>query len=282
MSHSSDTLFFNDFVFRKKYKVISFQGEFDQELRYVIPFAYWHYLNGTLKKTISSHNTRDFYFFSPDHEERFQKRIWELSYNNYEVPNMTHSASFSYSKWAHVPFKSQYRNETFTYHKPILIIANKYNIEWDASPINYISLEVLDQIIKKYTNKYQIIYNRPLSNQIVTDNSEINDLGDHEWLKTNHPEVLLFNDLYEENKKGVHNFNHLQLMVYANSDHFISVHGGTGAFASYFGGTNIILSKKGVEHELNEFSTIIPQLSGARILHAKTETEILDYMAQYY
>ena len=53
-----------DYVLKKKYKVISYQGEFDQELRYVIPFAYWHHLNGTLQKTISAKNTKEFYFFS--------------------------------------------------------------------------------------------------------------------------------------------------------------------------------------------------------------------------
>ncbi|RXF72216.1 hypothetical protein [Arcticibacter tournemirensis] len=274
--------FFNDYVFRKKYKVIEFQGEFDQELRYVIPFAYWHYLNGTLKKTISSKNTREFYFFSPDHEEKHEQRVWQLSYTNFEVPNMTHSASFSYTKWAHVPFKERYRNDYFVYQKPILIIANKYNIEWDNPPLNYISINCLDQIIRKYGNRYQIIYNRPLPAQIVSDNSEILDLGEHRWMRENHPEVLLLNDLFEENKNNVKSFNHLQLMIYSNCTRFISVHGGTAAFASYFGGINIILSKKGIEHELKEFSTIIPKLSGARILHATTEEDILKYLIDHY
>src|SRR5215213_4650455 len=61
-----------DYVFKKEYKVINYEGEFDQELRYVIPFAYWHHLNGTLQKTISSKNTKEFYFFSKNHEERYE------------------------------------------------------------------------------------------------------------------------------------------------------------------------------------------------------------------
>ena len=71
-------------------------------------------------------------------------------------------------------------------------------------------------------------------------------------------------------------------MVYANCSRFISVHGGTAALASYFGGINIIFSRSGLEHLFNEFATIFPKLSNATILHAKSETELFKYLQQYY
>ena len=274
--------FKKDFIIKKKYKTTDFQGEFDQELRYVIPFAYWHYLNGTLKKTISCKNTSDFYFFSNDHEEIYDERIWQKSYGNYDVPNMTHSISFSKSKWAKVPYKKHYANRIFVFNKPTLVIANKYNIEWDQAPINFLSLEILDSIIYLLKDKYQIIYNRPLSSQIVSDNSEILDLNEHDWLKKAHPELILMNDLFDENRLSVTSFNHLQMLVYSNCEHFISVHGGTAALASCFEGTNIILSKRGIEHALGEYNTIIPALSGATILHATTELELMRFLTSYY
>lgn len=263
-----------DYIIKKEYKEIEFQGEFDQELRYVIPFAYWHYLNGTLKKTISCKNTKEFYFFSKHHEERHSKRVWELGYSNFEVPNMTHSTTFSYTKWKQVPFKSFYKNDVFKYDKPILVIANKYNIEWDDAPLNYFSIEFLDWFLDKYQNSYQIIYNRPLTTQIVSDNSDILDLNEHKWLRERYPGVLQMNDLFNENRSLVNNYNHLQLMVYANTENFISAHGGTAALASYFGGVNVILSKRGIEHELKEFDSIFPALSNARIFHALNEDEM--------
>lgn len=282
-SRTRQILFFwKDYMAKPKYKVIEFQGEFDQELRYVIPFAYWHHLNGTLKKTISCTNTKELYFFSEDHEERHTKRIWELGYSNYEIPNMTHSASFSYTKWKQVPFKSFYKNDVFRYDKPILLVANKYNIEWDDAPLNYFNLEFLDWLITHYSDTYQIIYNRPLNTQIVSDNSEILDLNEHCWLRERHPGVILMNDLYEANIGLVNNFNHLQLMVYANCDRFISAHGGTAAFASYFGGINVILSKRGIEHHLKEFDSIFPQLSGATIYHAGNENALKAYVKKYF
>lgn len=274
--------FGKDYVQKKKYKTISFQGEFDQEIRYVIPFAYWHFLNGTLRNTVSCKNTSDFYFFSENHEEKYTERVWQKSYDTYDVPNMTHSASFSYTKWARVPFKQYYANSTFKFGKPILVIANKYNIEWDKPPINFFSIELLNKLIVVLKNKFQIIYNRPLSTQIVSDNSDILDLHEYEWLKENHPEVILMNDLYLKHKSSLKSFNQLQMQVYANCENFISVHGGTAALASCFEGTNIILSKCGIEHDLGEFNTIIPELSGAKILHAKSEADVLDFVEVHY
>lgn len=274
----------SDHVSKKPYKVIDYHGEFDQELRYVLPFAYWHHLNGTLKKTISCTNTKEFYFFSTNHAEQYQKRVWQAGYGYYDVPNMTHSPTFDYSKWARVPFKSHYKNERFVFDKPLLIIANKYNIEWDKPPVNFLDIPALDRIITACKSTYQIIYNRPLSTQIVLDNSEIMDLNEHAWLRENHPEVILMHDLHEQYRSEVTSFNHLQLLVYANANRFISMHGGTAALASYFGGINIILSHPGggMEHHFNEYATIFPALSGAQILHAKNTEQVFEYVSRYY
>ncbi|GAB3718520.1 hypothetical protein [Spirosoma lituiforme] len=273
-----------DYIAKKKYKVVDFHGEFDQELRYVLPFAYWHYLNGTLKQTISSSNTKPFYFFSENHTEKYEKRVWQAGYGYYEVPNMTHSPSFSFTKWARVPLKSHYKNDRFVFEKPILVIANKYNIEWDKPPVNFLDIPALNRIVSMFKQSYQIIYNRPLSSQIVVDNSEIMDLNEHAWLRQNHSDVILMNDLHEQHRDSVANFNHLQLLVYANCDRFISMHGGTAALASYFEGINIILSHPGggMEHHFNEYDTIFPALSGAKILHAKNTADVFQYLDQHY
>ncbi|MFT4022417.1 MAG: hypothetical protein QM664_01385 [Flavihumibacter sp.] len=261
--------FSRDYLSKKPYKVISYNGEFQQELTFVLPFAYWHYKNGTLAKTISAGNMSPFYFFSPEHVEAFDKRVWQNNEGGFEFPNMTHTISLSRTKWLPVPLKAHYKNDRFVFSKPLLVIANKYNIEWDGEPMNYFSIDMLNTLFNEFKNDYQIIYNRPPAKQIVGDNSDILDLGEHAWMATQHPEVIMLDKLYEEHAGSVINFNHLQLLVYANCDRFISVHGGTAAFASYFGGKNIILSKRGIEHTLNEFNTVFPALSGARIYHAE-------------
>ncbi|CAI5501440.1 unnamed protein product [Closterium sp. Naga37s-1] len=50
---------------------IFFQGEFGYELIAVLPFAYWHHLNGSLRSTTSCgrHSLASLYYFSPNHTD---------------------------------------------------------------------------------------------------------------------------------------------------------------------------------------------------------------------
>ncbi len=272
---------FRDYVFKKKYKEIEFNGEFAPELQFALPFAYWHFLNGTLKNTRSSKYTKELYFFSQNHEEAFETRTNEGNYN-FEMPRILYSQDYDMSKWASVPLKEKYANDIYVYDKPILIIANRYNMEWDGPPISFFSIEVLAFIIAELKNDYTIIYNRPKPQNITMDNSDIYDMNDYEWLAENHPEVILLEDLFKENKAKANNFNHLQLMVYANADRFLSIHGGTATLASYFGGKNLILSKQGPEHHFKCYHKLYPKFSGAEIFHAKNDDEIKAYITSQF
>lgn len=270
-----------DYVSRKKYKKLAFSGEFAPELQFVLPFAYWHYKNGTLESTVSSKYTKELYFFSPDHREQFDTRSNEGNYN-FEMPRILYSQDYDMSKWIPVPLKETYRNDVYVYEKPILIIANRYNMEWDGPPVSFYSVEMLAFILEKLKSKYTVIYNRPRPQHITMDNSDIYDMDEFSWLAAEHPDVILMENLFRENKAGANNFNHLQLMVYANASHFISIHGGTATLASYFSGTNLILSKKGPEHYFKCFHKLYPQFSGAKILHAKTDDEVKQYVEAHF
>lgn len=273
--------FFKDYLIKPKYKNITFSGEFTPDLVFALPFAYWHYKNGTLLSTTGAKLTKDLYFFSENHTELFPERTIEGNYN-YETPRILYSQDYNMSKWAKVPLKDYYKNEIFVFDKPILIIANRYNMEWNGPPISFLSIELLDYIIVELRSKYTIVYNRPNPQHIINDNSVVYDLNEHDWLRKTHPDVILMEDLFEENKSKVKNYNHFQLMVYANSECFISTHGGTAALASYFGGVNIILSKKGPEHHFKCFEKLYPKLANTRIFHAKTDEELKDRIAQNF
>ena len=270
-----------DYLIKKKYKIVSFNGEFAPELQFVLPFAYWHYKNGTLKTTRSSKYTSELYFFSPDHKEIFDKRTNEGNYN-IEIPRVLYSHNYNMKKRLPVPLKQQYRNDIFVYEKPVLIVANRYNMEWDGPPISFFDIPLLQFIFENLLTKFTIIYNRPAAKNITADNSDIYDLNEFEWIKTNYPEVILMEDLYEENRMKVKSFNHLQLMVYANADAFISIHGGTATLASYFGGVNLILSKQGPEHHFNCFQKLYPKFSGAKIFHAKNNEQLKGFIEELF
>ncbi len=272
---------FSDYIFKKKYKEIEFNGEFAPELQFALPFAYWHFLNGTLKSTTSSKYTKELYFFSPNHLEAFETRTNEGNYN-FEMPRVLYSQDYDMSKWAPVPLKKTYQNDFYRYDKPILIIANRYNMEWDGPPISFFSIEMLAFIIETLKRDFTIIYNRPKPQNITMDNSDVYDMNDYEWLEENHPEVLLLENLFQENKANATSFNHLQMMVYANADRFLSIHGGTATLASYFGGKNIILSKQGPEHHFKCYEKLYPKFSGAEVFHAKNDDQVKDYLLKHF
>ncbi len=270
-----------DYFIKKPYKEISFSGEFGAELMFALPFAYWHHLNGTLKNTTSSLFTKEFYFFSPDHTEKFTTRSDEGNYN-FDLPRILYSQDYDMKKWVRVPLKERYKNDFFVFDKPILIIANRYNTEWDGPPVSFFSLEILDEMITTLKDKFTIIYNRPKPQHLVPDHSLTYDLKDYEWIAEHHSEIHILSEMYRDNPHNTHHFNHFQMMAYSNADHFISIHGGTATFASYFGGTNLIFSKQGPEHHFHCFTKLFPQLSGAAILHAKTEDELRAYINSHF
>lgn len=270
-----------DYIIKSRYKEITFNGEFGTELQFALPFAYWHCKNGTLKSTSSFKFTKELYFFSTDHSETFETRSNEGNYN-FEMPRILYSHDYNMSKWAPVPLKDIYANETYKFDKPILIIANRYNMEWDGPPISFYDIDTLEFIIEKLKDKYTIIYNRPRPENITMDGSDVYDMDEYAWLDANYPQVIIMENLFKENKAKANNFNHLQLLVYANASKFISIHGGTATLASYFGGTNLILSKQGPEHYFNCYQKLYPQFSNAKIVHAKSNEEVKTFVKEFY
>jgi hypothetical protein len=246
--------------------------EFGYELQLVIPYAYYLFKNDLLKKTTSCFMTKELYYFSDNHEEKYDKRIYMLP----DVPNKTpHTNELDYNKYLPPPYKSIYVNNYFVYDKPMLIIHNKYNEEWKNPPINFIDKKTLDKIFKHCSKKYTIIYIRPQSNNIITDQSSLYDLNEFDLLKLYN--VIDGNNLYEVTKEkfNINNFNHFQLLIHSNCNNFISVQGGNSVLASYFGGTNIIYAKKGGELKYDSYKGHYKKYSNCNVLHSNNYTDFI-------
>ena len=188
-----------DYVLKKPYKKLEFGGEFAPELLFVLPFAYWHHQNGTLESTVSSLYSKELYFFSPDHQEKYDVRTNEGNYN-FEMPRILYSQDYDMRKWKTVPLKARYQNSVYAYDKPIVIVANRYNSEWGGPPVSYFSIEMLDFLFTELKADYTVIYNRPQPQNITMDNSDICDLDEFDWISREHPEVVLVEDLFRENR----------------------------------------------------------------------------------
>jgi hypothetical protein len=246
-----------------------------------LPYAYWHYLNGTLRSTSSFKDTAPLYFFSPHHTEHPGQRQWLL---DPEIPNSEdHNFTYSYRRWAQVPLKATYQSALhFGFNKPFVIISNKFNREWESAPVNFLSLEVLSQLFDRLTPHYTVVYNRPGADMIVVDHNDAQSFNDKAYLRQHYPEVFLAEDLYARHRNAVTSFNHFQLALYAQCERFISVQGGNSILASYFGGTNFVFQRKGQEIFFNELDTIYPRLAGTKCVGVNTYDDLLKSVEAAY
>lgn len=245
--------------------------EFGFELCFFVPFCYWLHTQGLLKKTTSCVGTSCLYYFSPEHEEivgRTTRHCIPLPLTNYDF-----NKAVDMSQWVLPDYKGHFRNTIYVSDKPILILHNKYTMEWGHDPINFIDLNTLDILLKYLTKTYQVVYTRPLGNEkeYTVDDNTILQLNDHTFIHETYPDVLVFQDIL-----GEYSYNQAQLMLHANCERFISVHGATSLLASMFGGVNIILSRKGKPFK----SEFYPKMSGAIIKEAKTYEELLGYVEE--
>lgn len=253
--------------------------EFGYELQLVIPYTYYLYENNLLLKTISCKKTRELYYFSKNHEEKYNKRICCQP----DVPNKSpHIKELNYDMYVPPPYQNIFKNTLFLFNKPLLIIHNKYNIEWGGPPVNYIDKNSLEKIFEHCYNRYTVVYIRPNFNEIISDNSEICDLDEYDIL--NKYSILNGNKLYQENKlkNNINNFNHFQLLIHSNCSHFISVQGGNSVLASYFGGTNIIYACKGGEINSKSYHGHYKKYSDCKILHSNNYTDFIKLIKSNY
>lgn len=258
--------------------LIEFFGEFGGDLISVAPYAYWLHVNQRLRRTRGVRDTQPLYYFSPRHEEIDQPRKlvtpvgFPVSY--------VHKPQINTSQWIPPPYKTVYQNSRFRWDKPLCVISNKYTYEWGRPPVNFLSLKALQELFGVLQKKYQVIYNRPTPKQIVADEHEILNLGDHAMIRRMFPGVLMMSELWEKNKDL--SFNTLQMMVFSNCDHFISVQGGNSVLASYFGGTNIIYAVEGRELEVNSFENWYHLFSGCQIHVAQDEADLIRDVQKTY
>jgi hypothetical protein len=219
---------------------IKWYGEFAYELTQCLPFAYWAHTKGILGNTQSYKDTACLYYFSSNHEEIAPIPEREGNCNDFPVKNIMDVSDKS--MWIPPPYKEKYKNDEFVYEKPIVVINNKYNSEWNGPPLNFLSLPILKKIIEYLQEKYQVVYFRS-QKDILEQTTHNYDLHDEKFIKSNFPNVLFIYDLLKEYK---YTLNELQLMIYSNAAGFISTAGGNSTFCSYFGGTNLIYHKEGV------------------------------------
>jgi len=256
---------------------INFNGEFGWELLKSVPYAYYLHVSGVPLKTISCLDTKCLYYFSENHEERHSSRIG-MSGNHWmgRKPFISiHRKEPPSEFWIPPPYKTIFKQK-IKKEKPIFVISNKFNKEWGANPINYISKSSIIKIVNILKNKYKIYYNRPTN--IVQDNSKIFDLKEKDDVEKSG--AVLMEKEYE-NYKQILTFNEFQMSVFSECDDFISVQGGGSILSSYFGGSNMILARRGQELTSGSYSWY-EKLSGCNVSVFNSEDQMIESIRKKY
>jgi hypothetical protein len=252
--------------------VDSYAEEFGYELIRIVPYAYWLHQKGELEKTISAIDTESLYYFSPNHEEKYLKRVPTIQINHSKFPiKNIHVPELDKSKWEAPPYKEIYKNPDFVFDKPMVIIMNKYATEWNGPPRNFLSYKMIETLFDYLTPNYQVIYNR--ADKHTSDEVTQKNLNEKGLIRKKYPEVILFEDLFQKYKDRF-TFNTLQMLIYANCDNYISVQGGFSVLASYFAKKNFIYATAGNEVKVGSYKWY-NEFAGSEIHHHNNYVTLL-------
>jgi len=262
---------------------LSYLGEFGYELISYIPFAYYLHQKGALGTTMSGKDSSCLYYFSKDHIEIDEKRDY-IKPKGVPLRNI-HFRFLNRFMFSPPPYKAHFKNDQIVFDKPILIICNKYNSEWGHAPISFFDIDTLTHLFDELKDQFSIVYCRPTSNEITDDCSVIYDLNDYEFIRKNYPDVTLIQELHKKFPKL--SFNELQMKLFANCDHFISVQGGYSILASYFGGTNIVYGSKTGPYTAREigykaYDRWYHYFSGSTMIYVSTYDELFERVRGTY
>ena len=236
-------------------KQLEVNNEFGNEVILYIPYYFYLYTNNLLfdNKIITYKGMKPFYYFLDDNciiERNIQRTYIFPNNRPLLINDNEHVKNFNINFWIQPPYKSIYKNNIILFDKPILVIHNKYNIEWGIKSINCFNLNILRTIFNKLEDKYQIIYIRP-SNKVIDPNFSydhntiLDNFNDDELIENEFKDkVIIFNNLI---KKFNYTYNELLLMLYSNCENYISVQGGSTYLINYFFNKMIILHKQGDE-----------------------------------
>jgi len=273
--------------------IVNTNPEFGIELTLVVPYAYWLHKQGKLEKVITSKGMKPFYYFCDNVEEKYDYRtIDNAAAGMNSIPNnwiygFKENAELykdewpeweefldvdkgcgilKYDQWELPDYNTHFKNDTFKFNKPFIVISNRYNWEHGQPPVGYFSIECLYNIFNMLTKKgYIVIYKRPKNTEFPLDQNEANTIINKETLIadvdgigliTDYELVKYYDDVYLLDdivtKHSDLTYNEVQINLFTNAAGHISMGGGSTLLPclfrkptiAYYGGTLTEISRK--------------------------------------
>lgn len=235
--------------------MIEYIGEYGTEVNTFLPYIYYLKTTNRLKDKVLLYNgMRPYYYFLEDHEIVYKntQRFWiPHTARSFLPENLIDDVVF-YNKFnpkvqpkhfVPPPFKEHYSRYKIESAKPILILQNKYNMEWGQPPKNFIDVSTLRDILHILSPKYDIVYFRsnnlflPGYSRDANENESL-PMDDKEMIKNEFASSVT---IFEDVLKNVNtDFNTFKCILHANASAFVSVIGGHIDFSNYFPGTHVI------------------------------------------
>jgi hypothetical protein len=245
-------------------EVLDYTGEFGAELVLFLPFCEWLSSQGILRdRTIRTYaGMRCFYerlrcraIIEKTEDRRYlppgRRPEWMPIRDEHKFDISISKRFFSYPDLRSRFSKYKLPKAIARSKYPLLVIHNKYNIEWESEPVNYIPLVSLDKIFSHLKSVYTIVYVRHSDDPgpgYSQDHNTMLPLNDAEVLNR-HPTVLNFEELYKH-RTSEYDLNTLKNAIYSRCYHFISAQGGGAHHMALFSGSLIaILHRGGHESE---------------------------------
>ena len=243
-------------------KYISEFNEFTWDMVRTLPKAYYYHVNNIPYKLEHKLGLSSVYSFVKHKKEinTFNDINDTTTYNFLPPP-------FTKKEWSPPPLKEWYKDKIKS-EKPTVVIQNKYSLEWGEGVFNYFSLEFLKELFNYLTPNYTIIYIRPESNlkDYYHDENKILEFLDYEMIKTQYPQINTIKDFLLQYPNL--DYNTLQFMIEASSQHHIGTSGGNACVASYFEGDVMIFDApegQGKGRGIWKTDSWLKNLSGASI-----------------
>ena len=223
---------------------IEYTGEYGAELTTFVPFAHWLKTQGLLsgRRVVSYHGMRAYYYFLDDGEfaEKPGPRAWAPNASRIWPSHSTYTATRQ--PW-HVmaDYRTRYAAQGRTFDRPVLFIQNKFAVEWELGPVNFMPLKVLRTLFGLAANRFSVVYSRPRDRpgtpDYTTDHNKFADYPDI-LLARSYSDVLILEDHCDQTGAP---YNQTKLEMLAKSRVMVSVQGGGAHLLACFGESLLLL-----------------------------------------
>lgn len=228
----------------KQQSRLEYSGEYGAEITTFIPFVAWLKQQGHMagRRIVTYAGMQPYYFFleEDEFEEKNSARHWLPVRHRYWPSNSTYTATAS--PWHVYPdYRQHYANSGWKFERPVMYIQNKFTIEWDAGPINYIPLMSLHRLLELTAGRFDVVYSRPIalksSSSYSNDDNIWCDYPDRALIKE-HAHVL---DLEMECAASGCDYNRTKLEIMAKARIFVAAQGGGAHVLACFGDSLLLI-----------------------------------------